>query len=335
MFLFLDDYCNSFPWGNEVIESVPSLNIKVCTGCFGCNNGELQCVMKDDLIGLKEKLATSDAIVLVAPCFIFSAPSSMKNIMDRLAAWALHEIETGGKRRLGISISMAGASGEWHSIQRELPGLFLKLMNCDIVFIKTYENMGLKGEILLSPQALREIEMAAESAKTLLLGQKAVFPSGSEDSRLAYCPNCGNDSFRIYGRKTFVCSVCGLAQKATVRGLRPAGGVDKLSPEGAKEHSAMIGGKIESGFAAGDEIARRLDAYLAGNMDRTEYHMKPGEGISAKVEWEPEGLDELSRAVPKAFQPFVKKAVEKKAAERGAGIITKELFLEIKKASGN
>jgi len=259
----------------------------------------------------------------------------MKNIMDRLAAWALHEIEAGGKRRLGVSISMAGASGEWHSMQRGLPSLFLKLMNCDVVFIKTYENMGLKGEILLNPQSLREIETAAESMKSLLLGQKAVFPPSGEDSRLAYCPNCGNDAFRIYDRKTFVCAVCGTAQKASVRGLRTAGGMDKLSPGGAKEHSAMIGGKIESGFAAGDEIVRRLNAYLAGNMDQSEYHLDAGEGTSAKVEWEPEGLDELYRAVPKAFQPFVKKAVEKKAAERGAGVITKELFLEIKKASGN
>ena len=118
--------------------NVPGLQLKHCTGCFGCNNGELKCVMKDDLDGLKEKLIAADAIVLVSPCFIFSAPASMKAILDRLAAWALHEIETGGKRRLGISISMAGATNEWHSMQRSFPSLFLKLMNCDVAFLKTY-----------------------------------------------------------------------------------------------------------------------------------------------------------------------------------------------------
>ena len=37
---------------NEVIHvetiSVPGLQLKHCTGCFGCNNGELKCVIKPE-----------------------------------------------------------------------------------------------------------------------------------------------------------------------------------------------------------------------------------------------------------------------------------------------
>jgi len=292
--------------------------------------------MNDDLESLKEKLIIADAIILVAPCFIFSAPSSMKAIMDRMAAWALHEIETGGKRRLGISISMAGATGEWHSMQRSLPSLFLKLMNCEVAFLKTYENVGIKGEILLNPAALQEIETVAESIKLTLLGESAKFPSGHEDERLSYCPSCGNDSFRIIERKTFVCSVCGKAQKATAFSTRPIESMDKFSPSGAKGHSALIGGKIASGFAASEEIARRLDTYLTtGAIVTSEYHPQTEMETQAEIEWTEEGLDEFHRVVPKAFQSFVKKAVERKAIEQGVNIITAELFLEIKKASGN
>ncbi|NOY08105.1 MAG: flavodoxin family protein, partial [Spirochaetes bacterium] len=32
----------------EII-SLIRYNLKHCTGCFGCNNGELKCVIKDDL----------------------------------------------------------------------------------------------------------------------------------------------------------------------------------------------------------------------------------------------------------------------------------------------
>lgn len=322
----------------EII-NVPSLGLKHCSGCFGCNNGELKCIVKDELEALKEKLAASDAIALFSPCFIFAAPGSMKTIMDRLAAWALNEIETGGKRRLGVSISMAGATGEWHSMQRSFPSLFLRLMNCDTVFLKTYENMGLKGEVLLRPQVLREIENVAESVKAALLGGEAAFPSGKEDERLEYCQNCGNDTFKVYDRKTLVCSVCGAARQTGAFRTRDAGGLDKISPSGAKEHSAMIGGKIENSFASGEEITRRLDTYLTtGRFDYTEYlpeAVAKRPVISGEVEWSPDGLAEFQRVVPKPFQPFVKNAVEKKAAERGAWIITKEIFLEIKKASGN
>ena len=178
--------------------------------------------------------------------------------------------------------------------------------------------------------------MVAESAKHRLLGKSSAFPSGYEDERLAYCPNCGNDTFRIYDRKTFVCSVCGKAQKTAGGGIRPADSLDKISPAGSKEHSAMIGGKIENGFAASEDIARRLDVYLStGSFDNNEYRPMSDSDKATKVEWTPDGLEEFSRVVPRAFQSFVKKAVEKKAVERGAEMITKELFLEIKKASGN
>ena len=316
--------------------SIPSLKLKHCTGCFGCNNGELKCVMKDDLEGLKEKLTAADAIVLVSPCFVFSAPASMKTIIDRMAAWALNEIETGGKRRLGISISVAGATGEWYSMQRGIPSLFLKLMNCDVAFMKTYERVALKGDILLKPFVLQEIEKVAEAVKATLLEQSATFPLSNEDKRLTYCPNCGNDAFRVYERKTMVCSVCGKAQRSGVFGIHPVDSLDKTSPTGAKEHSVMIGGNIENSFASSEEIARRMDVYLTtGSFDCTEYIPKADTDMYVKVEWSSEGLEEFNRVVPKAFQSFVKKAVEKKAAGRGETIITKEVFLEIKKASGN
>ena len=325
---------------NDVVQpetiSVPSLQLKHCTGCFGCNNGELKCVMKDDFEGLKEKLNVADAIVLVSPCFVFSAPASMKTIIDRLAAWALNEIETDGKRRLGISISLAGATDEWHSMQRSYPSLLLKLMNCDVAFIKTYERVALKGDILLKPLILQEIEKVAEAVQANLLGKSVTFPSGNEDNLLTYCPNCGNDVFRVYERKTIVCTVCGKAQKSGAFRIHPVDSLDKTSPTGAKEHSVLIGGNIENSFASSEEIARRMEVYLTtGNFDCTEYIPKADIDISIKVEWSSEGLEEFARVVPKAFQSFVKKAVEKKAVSRGVTIITKEVFLEIKKASGN
>lgn len=52
------------------------------------------------------------------------------------------------------------------------------------------------------------------------------------------------------------------------------------------------------------------------------------------IVWNEEGLKSLDSTVPNAFKSFVKKAIEKKAREKGYNTITKEIFLVIKKESG-
>jgi multimeric flavodoxin WrbA len=54
--------------GFEISElNLAALNLKHCTGCFGCNNAELKCVIKDDLEQVKEQIAAADGIALVSP----------------------------------------------------------------------------------------------------------------------------------------------------------------------------------------------------------------------------------------------------------------------------
>ncbi len=48
-----------------------------------------------------------------------------------------------------------------------------------------------------------------------------------------------------------------------------------------------------------------------------------------------DALESFNKMVPKAFQGFVKKAIEKKAKTKGKKVITKDVFFQIKKESGN
>ncbi|MCL2322655.1 MAG: NAD(P)H-dependent oxidoreductase [Oscillospiraceae bacterium] len=312
---------------------VPNLNIKHCVGCFGCNNGELKCIIKDDLDALKGKIAEADLILLVSPCYIFGAPSSMKTILDRLAAWGLDKIENKQKPKIGISISFAGAQGDWCSMQKTTTSLFMKVFNCDVKVQKLYENIALKGEILLHPDILSEGRQIGEYSAKMLLGENPSFHFENDDDRL-HCPICKNDSFRIKNN-IFTCVVCGHENKRTTFGMKSNETVNKFTPQKVQEHSEFIGNKIVSGFAKSEEINKRLKNYLEDGIVPTEPYIVQNSEKEIATQWDAEGLAEFTRVVPKGFQRFVKKAVEKKAAEQGITLITKDIFLQIKKSSGN
>ena len=319
---------------SEVVNAA-LLDIKPCVGCFGCNNGEFKCVLKDGLDDLKNKIAAADMLILVSPCYIFGPPAIMKNILDRSAAWALDRIENNDKKKIGISVSFAGAHGEWCSMQKTTSSLFLKLYNCDVRVQRVYEYTALKGEILLQPSILQEGKRIGEAAVKCLSSDDADFPCDQSEARLT-CSGCKSDVFRITD-STYTCAVCGATFRKTITGIKNEPCLLKFTPKGAAEHSEFIGGKILNGFAMSEEISKRLEAYTAhGIVPQTPYSPpRLPEDAESAIEWDPEGLAEFERAVPKGFQKFVKKAVERKALDQGIERITKEAFLKIKKASGN
>jgi len=329
--IFIKSFSNT-PFSLEIID-VTKLNHKACTGCFGCNNSGFRCVMSDDLELIKNKIASANAVITVAPCFIFSTPARMKIIMDRLAAWALNNIENGEIRKIGVGVNFAGAPKEWHSFQRSSGSLFLSLFNCDIKYIKTFDGIGLKGEILLHPNILEEIKNIAESLKSAMQNRDIVFPSDIEDKKLLLCPCCHGDAFRVYNRKNYICISCGTELHPSVlSGKSKVMGLNKLSPAGAAEHTSYIGGKIANSFSVTEDITKRLTFFEKnGTFDKTVYKQKEEEINKVQIEWETDGLEEFRRVVPKGFQNFVKRAIEKKAIEQGITIITKDVFLSFKK----
>ncbi len=60
-------------------------NIRYCTGCFSCwNKHPGQCVIKDDMEVLREKLLASDVIVYATPVYVDNVTGILKTFMDRL-----------------------------------------------------------------------------------------------------------------------------------------------------------------------------------------------------------------------------------------------------------
>ena len=68
----------------EVIE-LKNMNISHCVGCFGCwKVTPGQCVIRDDMDIIRDKLMESDNIILSFPLYFFGVSSKMKTMLDRL-----------------------------------------------------------------------------------------------------------------------------------------------------------------------------------------------------------------------------------------------------------
>ena len=80
---------------------VNTLNIKPCLGCFSCwNKTPGQCVIKDEMTSVLEKILWADIVVWSFGLYYFNVPSKMKNLIDRqlplVLPFMVKDSESGG-----------------------------------------------------------------------------------------------------------------------------------------------------------------------------------------------------------------------------------------------
>ena len=56
--------------------------IGTCRACYGCR-GTANCVQKDDMAGLLDKMVAADVIVLATPVYFYSMDGRLKTMIDR------------------------------------------------------------------------------------------------------------------------------------------------------------------------------------------------------------------------------------------------------------
>lgn len=70
--------------GAEVFDAdLTSLKISPCLGCFHCVRSGGVCALRDDMRGLLETLAASDALVCASPVYFYSMSAQTKAFFDR------------------------------------------------------------------------------------------------------------------------------------------------------------------------------------------------------------------------------------------------------------
>ena len=74
--------------GNQVEKvQVSRLNLAGCLGCNACKRNGGECVQKDDMVTIKEKMISADVIVLASPIYFYSMTAQLKTLLDRCYAF--------------------------------------------------------------------------------------------------------------------------------------------------------------------------------------------------------------------------------------------------------
>lgn len=75
--------------GNEAEKiRVAALKIHPCSACYYCRDHGGQCVHKDDMAELLQKMIDADVIVFASPVYFYSIDAQLKAVIDRtLARW--------------------------------------------------------------------------------------------------------------------------------------------------------------------------------------------------------------------------------------------------------
>jgi multimeric flavodoxin WrbA len=102
-------------------------DIKPCTGCAYCMMNDGECIIKDSMQELYEKLLGASAVVFGAPTYFMDISGAAKDVIDRSMALFYRgigpdaEIEVLGKRPLSgrpaVAITTVAGSGHERSIE--------------------------------------------------------------------------------------------------------------------------------------------------------------------------------------------------------------------------
>lgn len=73
--------------GNSVEKiRVADKNIGYCKACYFCKKSDGQCVIKDDMTEVLQKMIDADVIVLATPVYFYSIDAQLKAVIDRTVA---------------------------------------------------------------------------------------------------------------------------------------------------------------------------------------------------------------------------------------------------------
>lgn len=70
--------------GNEVEKIfVADKKIGYCKACYYCRNHDGECIIKDDMASVLQKMIDADVIVLASPVYFYSIDAQLKALIDR------------------------------------------------------------------------------------------------------------------------------------------------------------------------------------------------------------------------------------------------------------
>lgn len=84
-----DLLCDEFMRGSEEsgnqVEKIRVCEKKIdyCKSCYYCSNNNGECVIKDDMADIMQKIIDADVLVLASPVYFYSIDAQLKAVIDR------------------------------------------------------------------------------------------------------------------------------------------------------------------------------------------------------------------------------------------------------------
>jgi len=69
------------------IKRVDDFNIEFCNGCQKCIFESPDCIIKDDLVKVKELIGKSNLFILASPVYLHNVTAQLKKFIDRTCSW--------------------------------------------------------------------------------------------------------------------------------------------------------------------------------------------------------------------------------------------------------
>lgn len=86
--LLCDEFMRGAQESGNAVEKirVAEKNVAPCKGCYYCKRSGGQCVSKDDMGEILQKMIDADVLVLASPVYFYSIDAQLKAVIDRTVA---------------------------------------------------------------------------------------------------------------------------------------------------------------------------------------------------------------------------------------------------------
>ncbi|MBQ8475847.1 flavodoxin family protein [bacterium] len=142
--------------GHNVLKiNVSKKKIDYCKGCYYCQTHNGECIIKDDMTEILQKIIDADVIVLSSPVYFYSIDAQLKTLIDRtVARWR----EVKNKEFYYIATCADDKEGLYRTIEcfRGYADCVQGAKECGVIY---GHNVYQKGEIKDKPQMKEAFEM--------------------------------------------------------------------------------------------------------------------------------------------------------------------------------
>jgi multimeric flavodoxin WrbA len=182
----------------EVIQ-LRDFNIMQCNGCMRCVFKDERCPLEDDFYIWYDKMASADALFLVAPTYVTTIPGALKVLFDRYLCIPPLYKKLYGKPAISVGVA---SPIDWEHFMLPFTNMFLLGLGFRILDSFMVYGAG-PGEILLDESQISRVKGALQG----------LWSGGAEQVKFAdvvsdHCPVCFSTLFERIAGQRFRCPVC-------------------------------------------------------------------------------------------------------------------------------